>query len=69
LQQGQELKSEYYLPSATRAFIEKQKGVVQVIPTEARWFGVTYQEDAPEVERNIRHLVEDKQYPDNLWAE
>ncbi|MCA6495500.1 MAG: nucleotidyltransferase [Chitinophagaceae bacterium] len=69
LQQGQELKSEYYLPSATRAFIEKQKGVVQVIPTEARWFGVTYQEDAPEVERNIRLLVEDKQYPDNLWAE
>lgn len=49
--------------------MSKKKGVVQVIPTEARWFGVTYQEDAPEVERNIRRLVEEKEYPENLWAE
>lgn len=65
---GQELKSEYFLPLATRSFIEKKKGIVRVIPTEARWFGVTYQEDAPEVERNIRKLVEDNEYPANLWA-
>ena len=68
-QQGHELKSEFYLPSATRSFIEQQKGVVQVIPTEARWFGVTYQEDAPEVEKNIRRLVEEKEYPTHLWGE
>jgi NDP-sugar pyrophosphorylase family protein len=66
---GKELKSEYYLPSATRSFIEEKKGVVRVIPTDARWFGVTYQEDAPEVQRNIRRLVEEKEYPENLWGE
>ena len=68
-QQGHELKSEFYLPTATRSFIEQQKGVVQVIPTEARWFGVTYQEDAPEVEKNIHRLVEEKEYPTHLWGE
>ena len=67
LSQGSELKSEYYLPTATRMFIEQNKGVVKVIPTEAQWFGVTYQEDAPGVAQSIQQLVQDSVYPDNLW--
>ena len=66
--QGNELKSEFYLPTATRLFIEQNKGVVKVIPTEAQWFGVTYQEDAPGVAGSIQRLVQDGVYPDNLWT-
>ncbi|MBU3744066.1 MAG: nucleotidyltransferase [Sediminibacterium sp.] len=67
--QGHELKSEYYLPTATRMFIEQEKGVVKVIPTLAQWFGVTYQEDAPGVANSIQQLVQGGVYPDNLWNE
>ncbi len=66
--QGNELKSEFYLPTATKNFIQQQKGVVQVIPTNAHWFGVTYQEDAPGVQNSINQLVDAGVYPSNLWA-
>ena len=66
--QGQALKSEFYLPTATKNFIQQKKGVVQVIPTDARWFGVTYQEDAPGVQNSINELVAAGKYPNNLWA-
>jgi len=66
--QGQELKSEFYLPTATKNFIQQKKGVVEVIPTDARWFGVTYQEDAPGVQNSINDLVAAGKYPNNLWA-
>ena len=65
---GQELKSEFYLPTATKNFIQQKKGVVEVIPTDARWFGVTYQEDAPGVQNSINELVAAGKYPNNLWA-
>jgi len=39
-----------------------------VIPTDARWFGVTYQEDAPGVQHNINELVGAGAYPADLWA-
>jgi hypothetical protein len=38
-----------------------------VIPTSSKWFGVTYKEDAPVVQRNLNELVTQKEYPDNLW--
>jgi hypothetical protein len=66
--QGQELKSEFYLPTATKNFIQQEKGIVQVISTDARWFGVTYQEDAPGVQNSINELVAAGEYPNNLWA-
>lgn len=66
--QGKELKSEFYLPTATKNFIAQKKGVVQVIPTSALWFGVTYQEDAPGVQLSINKLVAAGEYPSNLWA-
>jgi hypothetical protein len=41
---------------------------VKVIPTSAQWFGVTYKEDAPEVQASIDKLVADGEYPASLWA-
>jgi hypothetical protein len=41
--------------------------VIKVLPTSAKWFGVTYKEDAPVVTENIKQLVEDKLYPPKLW--
>ncbi len=63
-----EPKSEFFIPTATKHFIQSGKGVVKVIPTSAKWFGVTYKEDAPGVQQSINDLVKAGEYPGNLWA-
>jgi dTDP-glucose pyrophosphorylase len=64
---AQSLKGEFLIPTMTDYFIKSGKGKVEVIPTGAKWFGVTYKEDAPVVEATVKHLVEKGEYPDNLW--
>jgi NDP-sugar pyrophosphorylase family protein len=66
--QGQDIKSEFYIPTATKHFVQSGKGVVKVIPTSASWFGVTYKEDAPGVQDSINALVQQGEYPTSLWA-
>lgn len=65
--QGQELKSEFYIPTVTKHFVQSGKGVVKVIPTSSQWFGVTYKEDAPGVQASINALVAEGEYPSSLW--
>lgn len=65
--QGNELKSEFYIPTVTKYFVQSGKGVVKVIPTSSQWFGVTYKEDAPGVQTSIHALVEAGEYPNSLW--
>lgn len=64
---GQELKSEFYIPYVTGRFSNLGLGNVKVIPTNAKWFGVTYKEDAPAVKASIGKLVSDNVYPSKLW--
>lgn len=64
---GQELKSEFYIPYVAGRFHELGLGKVKVIPTNAKWFGVTYKEDAPGVKASINALVDSKVYPPQLW--
>jgi hypothetical protein len=65
--QGQELKSEFFIPLVAGRFAELNLGKVKVIATEAKWFGVTYKEDAPGVKASIDQLVGDQVYPNSLW--
>lgn len=60
-------KSEIFIPIVADYFISSGNGVVKVIPTNAQWFGVTYKEDAPAVQKNIDQLIESKVYPSYLW--
>jgi hypothetical protein len=41
--------------------------VLKVVPTAAKWFGVTYKEDAPDVKNNINALISKGEYPERLW--
>jgi hypothetical protein len=66
--QGMELKSEFFLPSVTKHFVNAKLGNVKVGTTSASWFGVTYKEDAPVVQTSISNLVEKGLYPSNLWG-
>jgi hypothetical protein len=60
-------KSEFFIPIVADKFI-KGEGVIQVIPTSAQWFGVTYKEDAPEVRKSLNALIEKGEYPVSLWG-
>jgi choline kinase len=60
-------KAEYLIPFAADQYIKEKRGVIKVIPTSSQWFGVTYKEDAPVVQRKLNELVQKKEYPQNLW--
>jgi len=61
-------KSEFFIPIVADQFI-KEGGVIRVITTHVPWFGVTYKEDAPEVEKNLKDLVRKGEYPERLWSD
>ena len=64
---GQELKSEFFIPLVADSFI-KSGGMVKIVPTTAHWFGVTYKEDAPFVEKSLQALIAQGEYPSSLWS-
>ncbi len=42
-----EARAEFYLPAAVAGMIAAGEAVVEVLPTAAAWFGITYREDQP----------------------
>jgi NDP-sugar pyrophosphorylase family protein len=62
-----ELKAEFLIPEVADALINSGNGVVKMIPTAAKWFGVTFKEDAPVVKAQLARLAHEGIYPSNLW--
>ncbi len=61
-------KAEFFIPIVADQIIQSGQGVIDLIPTESQWFGVTYKEDAPGVQASLDKLVAAGEYPNNLWA-
>ncbi len=61
------LKSEFFLPFIVDELLKEGKAVVKVLKSEDQWFGVTYQEDKPFVQKSIRELKDQGVYPEKLW--
>ncbi|MCO6496214.1 MAG: nucleotidyltransferase [Chitinophagaceae bacterium] len=64
---GNDPKAEFFIPLAADNFIHSGKGTIEVIPTNAKWFGVTYKEDAPFVRESIQKLINEGIYGRSLW--
>ena len=64
---GQKLKSEYYIPLAVNNLIVEGKASCKVLDTPSKWFGVTYAEDRPQVVLKINELVRKGVYPEKLF--
>jgi choline kinase len=60
-------KNEFFIPLVADQLIEAGIADFKVIPTSSKWFGVTYKEDKPIVQENLRRLVQNGTYPENLW--
>jgi NDP-sugar pyrophosphorylase family protein len=61
-------KSEFFIPLVADELIKSKTAAFKVIPTASKWFGVTYKEDKPIVQKSISDLVNGGVYPPNLWS-
>ncbi|CDE95969.1 dTDP-glucose pyrophosphorylase [Clostridium sp. CAG:914] len=58
---------EYLIPSVVFEEIENKIATVEVLKTNAIWQGITYKEDKEKVVKEIKKLVDNNEYPKDLW--
>ena len=63
------LKAEYFLPSVVDELLQEKKATVKVLTSPDRWYGVTYREDKPVVEKAVADMRAAGVYPQHLWEE
>ena len=68
LENSQDPKAEYYIPTIVTDLINDGRMAVKVITTTDTWFGVTYQEDKPMAMAAIAEQIETGVYPTPLWG-
>ena len=64
---GQELKSEFFIPTVVDTLIKRGECRTQVLNTPECWFGMTYAEDRAMVVDKIAELTARGVYPEHLW--
>ncbi len=67
-EEGQALKSEFFIPSVVAKIIDGGNTSVEVLKSDSQWFGVTYREDKEKAAKAILELVEKGVYPSKLWS-
>lgn len=60
-------KCEYLIPDVVCKNIENDTIKVKVLPTTAKWQGITYKEDKDALVDGLNKLVKQGEYPDKLW--
>ena len=64
---GNELKSEFYIPTMVDHLIHTGEATCRVLDTPSKWFGVTYATDRPQVVAKFAQLVQNGIYPSPLF--
>jgi choline kinase len=67
IENGDKLKSEYYIPLAVNNLIVEKKVSCKVLDTQSKWFGVTYADDRPQTVKEINKLIQEGVYPYKLF--
>lgn len=62
------LKCEYLIPDVLEKSTLEGVSKTVVLPTTAKWEGVTYKEDKETVVNSIKTLIENGEYPKKLWS-
>ena len=62
------LKAEFFLPFAVNDLLREGLAAVRVLESADRWWGVTYQEDKPQVKSALSSLTDQGLYPSPLWS-
>lgn len=66
--EGQNPKSEFYIPTVVDNLIKSGQKKVKVLSNSGQWFGITYREDKPLVIEKLSKLIQQGEYPENLWS-
>lgn len=61
-------KAEFFIPLVVNQQIKTGEAKVSVLPNSERWYGVTYKEDKPMVEKAFAAMTEEGKYPTPLWS-
>lgn len=63
------MKGEYLLPNHIDKLLKAGKCRVKVLPTDDKWFGVTYKEDKDGVVASFRKLIDEGVYKEELYSD
>jgi len=63
------IRAELFLPFVVNDLLQEGLASVHVLKSEDRWWGVTYQEDKPQVKAAMKALADGGLYPAPLWTE
>lgn len=66
-EEGDNPKAEFFIPLTVNRLVESAIVQIEVLPSEDKWYGITYREDRPEVEAAFVALVRAGHYPNGLW--
>lgn len=64
---GNELKSEFYIPTVVNDLIQNGKATLKVVQTPSKWFGVTFAADRQATVDQFKALVDAGVYPSPLF--
>ncbi len=64
--EGDPMKKEFVLPTEIDSLMHSDGLTVDVLSTDASWFGITYREDKPLVMAALKKLHDEGQYPESL---
>lgn len=67
-ERGTEMKSECYIPTDVDILLKAGKADCNILETSSSWFGVTYPQDKEAVVASIYKLIQNGEYPENLWG-
>jgi len=68
VENASQLKAEFYIPYVVNNFIQNKEVTVEVLTSDAKWFGITYQEDKAITIQEVSKLVDMGIYPKSLWG-
>jgi len=60
-------KAEFYIPLIVNDLVQKGEVVVEVLESREQWYGVTYAEDKPTVQKAIDEMMAKELYNNPLW--
>lgn len=61
-------KVEYFIPFVVENLIDREICDVKVIPTDSKWYGVTYKKDKEKIMEFINSMIESGIYGERLWS-
>ncbi len=61
------MKAEYLLPQIVGEMVAQGRAQVAVLPTQDKWFGVTYKEDKPLFVESLNALIAAGAYPEKVF--